>query len=255
MASEREIEKDRQRQEKEKLIVATSAMFWMDAIPGLGEIAMAGMVFDMIDAYGYNRVVDRSLLDKLIYEGTDDFDPVYRTLQFGKEAFATYLQGGKEALTKKQREVLIPSGETEIPKNTQKLKETYDGMTEKSQKTFIDSILAWATVADPRTQSAKELEGCIISMDDSDINELCKDKKYKETYLKFWNDNKEAYKKDQEQASKDYWDRYFNQEQLDKINSQDKGVRIRKVIGGSLFFLATVFSIYITYHVIYKKKR
>ena len=242
-AYEEQAEANRKRHQKEQITVAALAPFVMEYIPGLGQVALAGMVFDYLDPYGYNHVVNRGTVDTVVSKALG-------TVLGGKEAVATYFTGGFDSLTEDQKKLLggkpSPALKSLRAKFACAYDETkagdpsYECLSPEGRKKMLDAILAFATVATPAS-TQPELATCVMAANPTQMASICKNADYTEAYTKFYKANEAEFKKNAADAAAKNFEKWFDQPQLDKIAAQDTAIAVRKARVAILLFAVAVF--------------
>jgi hypothetical protein len=232
------MERERRRQDHASLIFGVGAGIALSAVPGLNAIQMVGMGADFIDAYGYNTVLYRDTIDKIVSQA-------HVTMENATSALTAYIKG--EDLSQEQLDILGGQPPTGPLQDMQK---QYKDASPEVKKIILGSITAWAGKADPRGEVADDYGKCLEALDIDEINQTCKVDKYKKSYVKFWNENKDVFEKRGARAAQEFAENFVKAGEKEAELSAEVGEYNDRLI--IVLIVLSILSFAIGWIVIYK---
>jgi hypothetical protein len=216
--------KKQRRQEIEGMVVGVAGpMLLASTVPGLGEVQFAGMLLDNIDAYGYNKVINREGL-------TTIFQKQLITIANMQNAMVEYLKTGHVSAN----QLKLLGGENNM-KKLKEQKDFYDSLDDDNKKKTLNMISAWGVDAKPQsTLSNKELDDmkvCMSALDKEELNKICKIKSYKDGYNAFYDKHKEEFDKNAVDAIKNSMgDLEYPKNEVNSVEQKKLGLVIVLII-------------------------
>lgn len=175
--------------QEEESLLANLVLMEVSEIPVIGEIvdvvALAGMVFDDIDAYGYNKYISRDAIDQQMTSILTQIDTSLNKIKSDPQE--------------------------NMPSN---ILATYQAATDDGKKKIINAITSWASVVQPM---AKERLECLKQVGPDNMSKNCKLPEYVKSYNNFWNSNLEKYEADYKKALEEYM-----KEMIEKMSEKNK---------------------------------
>lgn len=175
------VQNQEEREKMESYAVMFASMSPLaEAIPGLGEVQLLGMVFDLIDPYGYNQALNRKSLDGLLQDQ-------YSTInQMQKSIANCYNSNGSDTSSCTSAGISA----TDLA--------NFQSYSPNVQNTLLKSVTSWLTPIDPIVKFPDALM-CTTSTNPDQMKD-CKNVQYQGYYMDFWNKNVAQYQADAQAA-------------------------------------------------------